>query len=149
MVAIFSYSKVSTPHTTIQMALPDYPDMAEELRCTELCTLGNVTYVSVPAGAVLPTQPAQITVSPVTLTPELLAAIKYASPHVALISERVVKKIRDAYSIDDELFFARIGSSTGIYTPTAGELSEKQVFSTFVESVRQWGRNERAKLGLA
>jgi hypothetical protein len=132
------------------MALPDSQGANDELHCTELCTLDGVTYVAVPVGVTLPAQPAEITVEAVTLTPELKAAIKAASPHVALISERMIQKIRGAYSIDDEMFFARIGvgAATGMYAPTVDEMADMQVFGLFVEDVREWGRDERAKLGL-
>jgi len=63
----------------------------------------------------------------------------------------MIQKIRAKYSVDDEMFFARIGvgAATGMYTPTAGEMADTQAFGEFVESVRQWGRTERANLGLA
>lgn len=98
----------------------------------------------------LPTQPPEITLSPVTLTPELRGQIKASSVHAQFIAERMVQKIRARYSIDDEMFFARIGvgAATGMYTPSDAELADMQAFGEFVESVRQWGRTERAKLGL-
>lgn len=150
MTTILSYTKVFTPYTVLQMALPDSQGTNDELHCTELCRLDGVTYVAVPAGVTLPDQPAEITVLPVTLTPELKSAIKAASPHVALISERMIQKIRGTYTIDDEMFFARIGigAATGMYTPTDGEMADMQAFGDFVESVRQWGRDERARLGI-
>lgn len=83
------------------MALPDSQGVNDELHCTELCTLDGVTYVAVPAGVTLPDQPTEITMKVVTLTPELKSAIKAASPHVALISERMIQKIRGTYTIDD------------------------------------------------
>jgi hypothetical protein len=69
---------------------------------------------------------------------------------VRLINARMIDKIRAEYSIDDEMFFARIGvgAATGMYTPTPGEQADMAAFGAFVESVRQWGRAERAKLGL-
>lgn len=103
-----------------------------------------------PDGVTLPAQPPEITLEPVALTPELREQIKAASVHAQFIAERMVQKIRARYSIDDEMFFARIGvgAATGMYTPSAGELADTQAFGEFVESVRQWGRGERAKLGL-
>ena len=150
MTSIYSYQKVSTPYTVIQAVLPDSTGANDELHCTELCTLGSITYLSVPDGVTLPDQPPEIELTPVTLSPELREQIKAASPHVALIAERMIAMIRDAYSIDDEMFFARIGvgAATGMYTPTSDELQEMTVFGEFVESVRQWGRTEREKLGL-
>ena len=39
-------------------------------------------------------------------------------------------------------------TAAGMYQPTPAELGEMQAFGEFVEAVRQWGRAERAKLGL-
>lgn len=150
MATIYSYQKVSTPYTVIQAVLPESAGATDELHCTELCTLGSITYLSVPDGVTLPDQPTELAIAPVVLTPELREQIKAASPHAQLISERMIQKIRAQYSIDDEMFFARIGvgAANGMYTPTAGEMADMQAFGEFVESVRQWGREERAKLGL-
>ena len=149
--SILSYRKVSTPYTVIQAAPPDSTGVNDELRCTELCTLGGITYLSVPDGVTLPDQPPEIELTPVTLSPELREQIKAASPHAQLISERMIQKIRAQYSVDDEMFFSRIGvgAATGMYAPTAGEMADMQAFGQFVEGVRQWGRAERANLGLA
>lgn len=116
----------------------------------ELATLDTTTYVSTPDAAVLPSQPAEITLTEVVLDAPLRTAIKTASPHCRVISEQMIEKIRNAYTIDDEMFYARIGvgAATGMYVPTADEMQDMQVFGEFVEGVRQWGRNERAKLGL-
>ncbi len=134
-----------------QIALPDSQGIDDQVHCTELVTLPDgFTYVAVPDGVTLPQQPTEITVEPVTLTPELREQIKAASPHVAFIAERMIQKIRAVYSIDDEMFFARIGvgAATGMYMPSAGEMAGMQTFGEFVEGVRQWGRAERALLGL-
>ncbi len=119
---------------------------------TELCTIDGVTYVSVPDDD-LPEQAAQISasiVNPVTLTTELREAIKAASPHCALIHERMEAKIRDKYSLSDEQYFSRIssGAALGLYTFEAGELVAMQAFGAYIESVRQWGREQRGQLGL-
>lgn len=150
MTAIYSYTKFNTPHTIIQMALPDNQGQDAALRCTELCTIDNVTYVAVPAGVTLPAQPSELVVAPAVLTDALKDQIKAASPHVSLISERMVQKIRAAYTIDDEMYFARIGvgAALGLYTPTAAEQTAMQDFGLFIEAVRQWGRDQRAALGL-
>ena len=116
-------------------------------------TIDGITYVSLPDGASLPAnQPEEIAASiqTVTLTPALREAIKAASPHCQLIAQRMVEKIRALYSIDDEMYFARIGvgAANGMYTPTQDEMQAMTVFGEFVESIRQWGREERARLGL-
>jgi hypothetical protein len=148
--SIVSYQKVSTPHTVIQALLPDSTGVDDSLHCIELCTLDGITYLAVPDGVTLPPQPIGVTLEAVTLTPELRERIKAESVHSQWIGERMVQKIRARYSIDDEMFFARIGvgAATGMYSPSPGELADMQAFGEFVEGVRQWGRDERAKLGL-
>ena len=152
MTYIFSYQKTSDAHTTYELRMPDAQGDDGEIYCAELGTIDGLTYVSVPDGVTLPEQLPQIAASVqlATLTPELREQLKALSPHCALISERMVQKIRARYSIDDELFFARIGvgAATSMYTPTPDELAEMQAFGVFVEGVRQWGRAERHKLGL-
>jgi hypothetical protein len=150
MTTIYSYTKVQTPHTIIQMALPDSQGANDELFCTELCTLDDITYVAVPAGTTLPEQPAQITPTIVDLTPELRARLKAASPHCSLIAERMEMRIRARYSLSDEQYFARIGVGValGSYTFEPGEQDALIAFGAHVEAARQWGRDERAKLGL-
>lgn len=132
MAFIVSYQKHSTPYTIITLQHPE--------GCTELCTLDGTTYVSVPDATVLPEQPTEIadSVTEVTLTTELRERIKAESPHCQLIQQRVVERIRARYSIDDEIKLLRIAPSV-----------ETTAWNAFVEECRQWGRDERAKLGLA
>ena len=145
---IYAYTKVSTPYTTIQMALPY--EMGSENQCTELCTLEGVTYVSVPDSVTLPDQPTELTITEATITPELRDAIKAESPHCRLITERMEMRISSKYSLSDEQYFARIGvgAALGAYTFAPGEQDELLAFGAYVEAARQWGRDERAKLGL-
>ena len=144
MPSIISYRKASDETTTYRLATPE--------GATELAEIDGITYVSLPDGSELPEQPEQIaaSVSTVTLTDQLRDAIKAASPHCKLISERVIERIRERYTYDDELYFTRItiGQQMGLYHMTAAEVAEVQAFGEFVESARQWGRDERAKLGL-
>jgi hypothetical protein len=112
-----------------------------------------VTYVSVPTGATLPTtQPDEIkaSITTPTLTPALNDKIREASPHTKLIAQQVIDQIRAKYSVNDELYLARIGigASSGLYVPTASELQELKDFGVLAESARQWGREQRALLGL-
>lgn len=144
MPSIVSYQKASDATTTYQLALPD--------GAIELCTLDGTTYVALPDGAKLPDQPKQIaaSVKPVAMTAPLKEAIKAASPHCQLISERMQAKIRAKYPLEDELAYARIGIGAAhkLYAPTQEEFANIAAFGVFVDGVRQWGRDERAKLGL-
>lgn len=146
MAKIIAYTKARDQYATYLLATP--PDVV----CPELCTLDGVTYVSLPDGAVLPPQTAQIAASVEVVTPDaaLRGQILADSTHCQLIDEQMRQTIRAAYPLEDELKFARIGvgAAMGMYSPTSDEVKAMTVFGEFVESVRQWGRDERAKLGL-
>ena len=118
---IYAYTKVSTPYTTIQMALPY--EMDSENQCTELCTLEGVTYVSVPDSVTLPDQPAELTITEATITPELRDQIKAASPHCRLITERMEMRILSKYSLSDEQYFARIAGRVHVCARRAGRVA--------------------------
>ena len=109
-----------------------------------------MTYVAVPDALTLPDQPPELTVAPAVLTDELREQIKASSTHVQLIGQRMIDRIRATYTIDDEMYFARIGvgTSLGMYVPSPSEQVEMAAFGDFCEATRQWGRDERAKLGL-
>ena len=154
MPSLIAYRKAISRETTIALRLPLDATQGQATP-HELATLPDGrTVVMLPDGLTLPAdQPAEVASTIEHLTPlpaDVREQIKAASPHVALIAERMIAMIRDAYSIDDEMFFARIGvgAATGMYTPTSDELQAMTVFGEYVESVRQWGRAERAKLGL-
>lgn len=140
-MTIYAYSKVTDQYTTYQLNAPE--------GATELATVDGVTYVHAD-DPLLEQQPEQITISTPTLTPELVEAIKAASPHVKLIASRMIDKIRERYSVDDELFFARIagGAGLGRYDITPDEQAELDAYQAHVEAVREWGRDQRAALGL-
>lgn len=153
---IVSYQKHIDAVTTITLLLPNQSSRAaagsSTGQSTELCTIDGVTYVSIPDDIVLPVQPQQIAASVqiVAMTGEIKDAIKDASSHVALITQRMIDMIRARYTIDDEMFFARIGigAANGMYQPTADELGQVVAFGEFIEHARDWGRAQRAALGL-
>lgn len=93
--------------------------------------------MALPDGVTLPAQPAEITVEPVTLTEALKADISAASPHVQLINQRVKEMIAQQYAIEDEIKLIRTAPS-----------EEFDIYNAFVESCRQWGREQKAALGL-
>jgi len=137
MPIIYKYQKISDAYTTYLLAEPDYDGLGLESRITELCTIDGVTYVSVPDGITLPEQPEQITVEEVALTDELKAAIRLASPHVQLIDERVVMKIREKYSVNDEIKLIRLGAS-----------DDFTAYNDYIETCRAWGAAAKARLGV-
>ena len=155
MTTLIAYRQLVTSVNTHTLRLPE-PNQGQQQAAQELCTLPDGrTIVALFDGNTLPAnQPeaiqASIEVLPTPLPAELKEQIKAASPHVKLIAQRMVDKIRARYSVDAEMYFARIGvgAASGMYTPTASEMQEVAAFGAFCEEVRQWGRAERAKLGL-
>jgi hypothetical protein len=140
---IYKFRKESDAHTTYNINLPEGGQ--------ELATLedGN-SYAYVPDGAQMPPQPEQIGLEPVELTAELRERIKAASPLCRLIHRRMQEQIRARYPVDEELFLARIsvGALMGTYQPSAAEQAGLAEYQAFVEGVREWGREERAKVGV-
>lgn len=143
MNTIWKYTKARDNYTVYEISLPEGG--------VELCTLEGETYVSSPAVDV-DAQPEQVmgSIQQVEVTPDLRSRILAESPHCKLIASRMIERIRSAYTIDDEMYFARIGVGTalGIYQPGSDEMQEMTAFGEFVEGVRQWGREQRAELGL-
>ena len=151
MPTLIAYRKHITPEITRELHQPE--DAQHQRLGTELATLDGVTYVSLPDGVTLPSdQPNEIAASIISITPDavLKAAIKAASPHVRLINSLVVEKIRALYSVDDEMYFARIagGASVGLYTPSEDEMNKLTVYGEHAEACRAWGRQQKALLGL-
>ena len=60
------------------------------------------------------------------------------------------QRIRNKYPIEEEVYFSRIGVGValGVYAFQPGEQDALIAYGDFVESVRQWGRTEREKIGL-
>lgn len=140
MPSIVSYRKHISPEITRTLRLPEDPETGQVVG-TELATLADgLTYVSLPDGAVLPiAQPSEISASiaPVVLTAALRDAIKRASPHVRLINQRIRDRIAEQYSVYDEIQMLRTAPS-----------AEAVAYNAHVEACRDWGRAERAALGL-
>lgn len=65
----------------------------------------------------------------------------------AEIDAQVVARIREKYSLDDELYFARIavGSLMGTYTLLPDEPALLAQYQIDVEAAREWGRTEKEK----
>lgn len=146
---IIKYQKKIDQYTTHTLREPDYKD--GDPRCTELCTIGNDTYVHVPDDLVLPEQPGVLNMEAVSLAPELREEIKAASPHVQLSYQRLNERIRARYSIDDEMYLARIavGAQMGTYQLQPDEPALLAEYQQFVEAQRELARQERAGWGLA
>lgn len=135
MSSIVRYQKFIDAVYTVEISLP--VDEQGQRVGQEIATVDGYTYVSLPDGVALPAQPDAITVEPVTLTEAVRVKISAASPHVQLINQRVKEMISEQYSVEDEIKLIRTAPS-----------EEFDVYNSFVESCRQWGRDQKAALGL-
>jgi hypothetical protein len=152
MTSIYSYQKFIAREVTRTLNTFS-PGLGAAAVITELATIDGLTYVSVPEGVSLPkNQPEEISgsIKPVTLTDSLIEAIKSTSPHCRLINDRVIEMIRNVYSPNDEQYFSRIGigAALNIYEFQDGERDMLLQFGAYVEECRNWGRQQRAALGL-
>lgn len=121
-----------------------------EPRATELAEVDGWHFVYIPLGSVLPEQHAQINLTEVLLDAALRTSIKAASRPCDLIAQAMQVQIRSAYTVEDEQYFSRIGVGVALkaYEFQAGEMDALLAFGAHVESVRQWGRDKRAEIGL-
>lgn len=67
---------------------------------------------------------------------------------LADIDSQVQSKIRERYTQEDEWYFSRIGVGValGVYQFQQGEQEALIAYGAYVESIRDWAREERAKV---
>jgi hypothetical protein len=115
----------------------------------ELVTLDGITYVSISAG-IEPVIPAGIELTELPADDPARELLKTEAPYFQLINQRIKEKIRERYDAEDEMYFARIsvGALMGAYQMQPGEQQAVLAYGEYVESIRQWARDERAAVGL-
>jgi transcriptional regulator NrdR family protein len=133
-MSIYKYQKVVANGTTYRFI---HPYVEGEQQGAELATVEGFTYVYIPDGVEIPKQHEQITEEEVSSSIEELEAVKKASRHVALINQEVQEKIAARYNTADEIKLIRTAPST-----------EFDAYNAYVEECRQWGREQKAKIGL-
>jgi len=129
---IISYQKHIEGPITQELNLPQLGQ--------EIATVDGITYVSLPDGVSLPAdQPAAIaaSISIMTLAAPLREQIKAASPQVRAINAMVAEKIAASYSLSDEIKLLRTAPS-----------AEFEMYNAHAEACRDWGRQQKALLGL-
>lgn len=145
---IFKYQKIITegPNGTTQT----FVNADNDPRAVELAEVDGWHYVHVPIDAQLPEQAAEIQWQLAVVDDALREQIKAVSRPCALIYEEMQRRIRAAYPIEVEQYYNRIGTGAalGLYTFRTGEHEALVAYGAYVEFVRQWGRDERAKIGL-
>lgn len=139
MAKIYRYQKATDKYTThcLRESTIDFEKDGSS-RITELCTIDGITYVSVPDSVELSKQIPEImqTLSLVDATDiKTIDVIKRSSPHIQLINDRVVERIRSIYSLNDEIKMLRLAPS-----------EEATAYHLFVEECRALGKSEKKNL---
>lgn len=96
--------------------------------------------MSIPAGAAIDSEQHQSVLDTLDypeMTEELIEQISMYSTHIQLINSRVRDKIAEQYSVYDEIKLIRTAPS-----------EEFDIYNEHVEACRQWGREQKALLGL-
>jgi hypothetical protein len=113
----------------------------------ECATINGVTYIAVRDGVRVdckmgPNELCLAEISPIELGSECyretIKDVMAAMPETKAINDQVVARIRERYSIDDEIKMLRIAPSY-----------ETQRWNDYVESCLEWGRLEKANFGLS
>ena len=114
----------------------------------ELATMDGYTYVSQQGD--IPQQPPGVTLEPVVVTDELRAALRTESPILRQIDASTATAVRERYTLDEELYFARIsvGALMGTYVLCPGEQELLGGYQMFVETARAEAQAKREALGL-
>lgn len=152
MTAIYRYQPVITegPNGTDFRPRPEASDSAAGAAITDLAVMDGWRYVAVADGAVV-VVPEQIeTWEQVILTGELRDALKESSPHCQIARDQFIERVRERYSIDDELYFARIatGKLMGVYEFKTGETDELVLYQQHIEHARLDLHGRYRELGL-
>jgi hypothetical protein len=117
----YKYRKITDAVTTYAVIEPDYKTV-EGPRIAEIGLLDGFTYISVPDGLTLPPQPEQV-------------VLIEADYNVDLINHQVVDKIRNRFSVNDEIKMLRAGTD-----------AEKKAWGDYVEECRAWGTAKKSTL---
>jgi hypothetical protein len=120
--------------------------ITKEIKETILCTINDKNYVAVEdkdgyVQLAEKTEKGYLIISGETHTAKemriLRKAIKDATPAIQTINAQVRAKIRERYSVDDEIGNLRV--------PESEKAAE---WRAYAEECVAWGREEKAKLGL-
>jgi hypothetical protein len=130
----YKFQKVVANGTTYRFV---HPNTEGEQLSTELATINGFTYVHVKEGAELPEQHPQTGVVEITPSVEEMEAIKESSHLVRNINNTVQDKIAERYSMADEIKLLRTHPSV-----------EFDAYNAYVEECRQWGREQKANIGV-
>ena len=138
---LYRYQPIFNKHTRIDANLPE--NAIIHLSNDQLEDFDNYQYVTFEEKA--PEQPKGIILEEVVLTEELKEKLRKNSPHWQRYKERVIEKIREKYSLDDEL---NIIHTRNLGTKTTDDKAKISEYDNFVKSIKDYYANYKASLGI-
>jgi len=138
---LYRYQPIYDKHTIIDANLPE--NAIIHLSNDQLEEFDNYQYVAFEEKA--PEQPKGIILEEVVLTEELKEKLRQKSHHWQRYKERVIEKIREKYSIDDEL---NIINTKNLATKTTDDKSKISEYNNYVKSIKDYYANYKASLGI-
>ena len=141
MVKLYRYQPIYDKHTIIDANLPE--NAIIHLSNDQLEDFDNYQYVAFEEKA--PEQPKGIILEEVVLTAELKEKLRKNSSHWQRYKERVIEKIREKYSLDDEL---NIIHTKNLGTKTTDNKAKISEYDNYVQSVKDYYAKYKASLGI-
>ena len=138
---LYRYQPIYDKHTRIDANLPE--NAIIHLSNDQLEEFDNYQYVAFEEK--VPEQPKGIVLEEVVLTAELKERLRKYSSHWKRYKERIVEKIREKYSIDDEL---NIINTKNLATKTTDDKSKISEYNNYVKSIKDYYANYTASLGI-
>jgi len=138
---LYRYQPIFNKHTRIDANLPE--NAIIHLSNDQLKDFDNYQYVAFEG--VIPEQPKGIILEEVVLTAELKEKLRKYSSHWKRYKERIIDKIREKYSIDDEI---NIIHTKNLATKTTEDKTKITEYDEYVKSVKDYYAKYKANLGI-
>ncbi len=138
---LYRYQPIYEKHTRTDANLPE--NAIIHLSSDQLVNFDNYQYVAFEGD--IPEQPKGIVLEEVTLTTELQEKLRKYSSHWKRYKELIVEKIREKYSIDDEL---NIINTKNLATKTTDDKAKISEYDNYVKSIKDYYANYKASLGI-
>ena len=141
MVKLYRYQPIFDEYTRTDANLPE--NAIIHLSSDQLVNFDNYQYVAFEGD--IPEQPKGIKLEEVVLTAELKEKLRKNSSHWQRYKERVIEKIREKYSLDDEL---NIIHTKNLGTKTTDDKAKISEYDNYVQSVKDYYAKYKANLGI-
>jgi len=141
MVKLYRYQPIFDEYTRTDANLPE--NAIIHLSSDQLVNFDNYQYVAFEGD--IPEQPKGIKLEEVVLTAELKEKLRKYSSHWKRYKERIIDKIREKYSIDDEL---NIIHTKNLATKTTEDKTKITEYDEYVKSVKDYYAKYKANLGI-